>query len=120
MFGNPGDDNRCKALKFYASVRLDIPPHRAREGEGRGHRVARARQVVKTRSRRRSSNRVDIMYAGGYQPRLGSCSTSRPVGNHRQVRCVVQLRRAAIGQGRENAKMYLKDNPSLLAEVEER
>jgi len=47
-------------------------------------------------------------------------STSRQSRDHREVRRVVLLRQGAHRQGRENAKLYLKDHPDMSAEVEAR
>ncbi len=89
MFGNPETTTGGKALKFYASVRLDIrriaPVKEKEEVIGSHVRV----KVVK--------NKVAPPFK--QQPRVAGARHRGRIWNHRQVWCVVQLRRAANRSG---------------------
>jgi len=60
----------------------------------------------------------DIMFERGDQPRVAAGGTSRRKRGSSRNRCLVRIRQERIGQGRENAKLYLKDHPDLAVEVE--
>jgi len=119
MFGNPETTTGGNALKFYASVRLDIRKIAALK---QGNDIIGSRTKVKV-----VKNKVappfrevefDILYGEGIS-RVGDIldlAVDRGIvdksgswfsyGNDR------------IGQGRENSRIYLKDNPAVLAEIE--
>ena len=122
MFGNPETTTGGKALKFYASVRLDIrrigPVKEKEDVVG----LARPREGGEEQGRRRRSSRPSSTSCTrkGSATRA-SCSTSRAeAGIIDKSGAWYSYKGQKIGQGRENAKMYLKDNPALMAEVEEK
>ncbi len=119
MFGNPETTSGGRALKFYASVRLDI---RKIENIKMGNDVVGSRTRVKVVKNKVAppfkQAEFDIMYGTGIS-REGSVLDVAANND-------VVLKSGAwysygdtrIGQGRENAKLYLKENPELTKEIE--
>ncbi|HYF82958.1 MAG TPA: recombinase RecA [Clostridia bacterium] len=119
MFGNPETTSGGRALKFYASVRLDI---RKIENIKVGNDVVGSRTRVKVVKNKVAppfkQAEFDIMYGTGIS-REGSVLDVAANND-------VVLKSGAwysygdtrIGQGRENAKQYLKENPELTKEIE--
>jgi recombination protein RecA len=119
MFGNPETTTGGKALKFYASVRLDV---RRIEAIKQGDSVTGSRTRVKVVKNKVAppfrQAEFDIMYGAGIS-REGSvldCATNAEIvkksgawysyGEHR------------LGQGRENAKQFLVENKEIALEIE--
>ncbi len=119
MFGNPETTPGGRALKFYASVRLEV---RKVENLKQGADVVGSRTRVKVVKNKVAppfkQAEFDIMYGEGIS-REGSV-LDVAVNND------IVLKSGAwfsygdtrIGQGRENAKQYLKENPELTKEIE--
>ncbi|HVB32599.1 MAG TPA: recombinase RecA [Gemmatimonadaceae bacterium] len=121
MFGNPETTTGGKALKFYASLRLDIRRIGAvKEKEdvvGSHVRVKVVKNKVAAPFRQAE---FDIMYAEG----ISHTSLLVDIGAEANIieksGAWYSYKGQKIGQGRENAKLYLKDNPAMLAEIEEK
>ena len=121
MFGNPETTTGGKALKFYASLRLDIRrigPVKEREAII-GNRV-RVKVVKNKVAPPFKQAEFDVMFDEGI-------SHSGLVVDLAAEANIIQKSGAwysygdqRIGQGRENAKLFLKDNPALMVEVEHR
>jgi len=121
MFGNPETTTGGKALKFYASLRLDIRrigPVKEREAVI-GNRV-RVKVVKNKVAPPFKQAEFDVMFDEGI-------SHSGLVVDLATEANIIQKSGAwysygdqRIGQGRENAKLFLKDNPTLMTEVETR
>jgi recombination protein RecA len=121
MFGNPETTTGGKALKFYASLRLDIRrigPVKEREAII-GNRV-RVKVVKNKVAPPFKQAEFDVMFDEGI-------SHSGLVVDLASEANIIQKSGAwysygdqRIGQGRENAKLFLKDNPTLMTEVEAR
>jgi recombination protein RecA len=119
MFGNPETTSGGRALKFYSSVRLDIRRIGAIKD---GDRVVGNRTKVKV-----AKNKVappfreaefDIMYGEGIS-REGDLLDL--AANNRVVEksgAWFSYKGERLGQGRENSKQTLKDNPELLQRIE--
>ena len=121
MFGNPETTTGGRALKFYASVRLDI-----RKGEAikDGTTILGNRTNVKVVKNKVAppfkTAEVEIIYGQGIS-RLGEVVDLA-------VKYDIILKSGAwfsyngtkIAQGRENTKEYLKNNPEILKEIEEK
>lgn len=119
MFGNPETTTGGRALKFYSSVRLDI---RKSENIKKGDEIIGNRVRVKVVKNKIAppfrQAEFDIMYGKGISS----------VGNILDVAVEADIVKKAgawysygeerLGQGRENAKEYLEDNPELLKEIE--
>jgi recombination protein RecA len=121
MFGNPETTTGGKALKFYASVRLDIrriaPVKEKEEVIGSHVRVKVVKNKVAPPFKQAE---FDIMYAEGISHASLVLDIAAESGIIDKSGAWYSYGAQRIGQGRENAKMYLKDNPALLAEVEEK
>jgi recombination protein RecA len=121
MFGNPETTTGGKALKFYASVRLDIrrigPVKDKEEVVGSHVRVKVVKNKVAPPFKQAE---FDIMYAEGISHTSLLVDIGSESGIIEKSGAWYSYNGAKIGQGRENAKMYLKDNPAILAEIEEK
>ena len=120
MFGNPETTTGGRALKFYASVRLDI-----RRGEAikDGTYILGNRTVVKVVKNKVAppfkTAEVEIIYGQGIS-RLGEIvdlAVKYEIIN--KSGAWFSYNGTKIGQGRENTKEFLKNNPELLKEIEE-
>ncbi|MGH7650294.1 MAG: recombinase RecA, partial [Gemmatimonadaceae bacterium] len=121
MFGNPETTTGGKALKFYASVRLDIrriAPVKEKEDVIGSH--VRVKVVKNKVAPPFKQAEFDIMYAEGISHASLVLDIAAESGIIDKSGAWYSYGAQRIGQGRENAKMYLKDNPALLAEVEEK
>jgi recombination protein RecA len=121
MFGNPETTTGGKALKFYASLRLDIrrigPVKEKEDVVGSHVRVKVVKNKVAAPFRQAE---FDIMYAEG----ISHVSLLVDIGAEANIieksGAWYSYNGQKIGQGRENAKLYLKDNPALQTEIEEK
>jgi recombination protein RecA len=119
MFGNPETTPGGRALKFYASVRLEI---RKVENLKQGNDVVGSRTRVKVVKNKVAppfkQAEFDIMYGEGIS-REGSVLDAA-VNNDivQKSGSWYSYADTRIGQGRENAKQYLKENPALTNEIE--
>jgi recombination protein RecA len=119
MFGNPETTTGGRALKFYASVRLDI---RRIEAIKQGTEVIGNRTRVKVVKNKVAppfrDTEFDIIYGEGVS-RSGSI-LDLAVESEIVVKSGswFSYKGQRIGQGRENAKQYLKDHPEVMHEIE--
>src|SRR3954466_8197288 len=119
MYGNPETTTGGNALKFYASVRLDI--RRTGQIKDRDDIVGNATRVKVVKNKVAPPFKqveFDIMYGEGISKvgeildlgvKAGIVEKSGAWFSHDSVR---------IGQGRENAKIYLKENPDVAQRIE--
>jgi len=118
MFGNPETTTGGRALKFYSSVRLDI------------RRVGSIKDAVSTTGSRVRTRVVknkiappfrdaefDIMFDGGISYEGDLIDLGSTCGVIEKSGAWFNYGDARLGQGRENAKSYLKDNPDLCDEI---
>src|SRR5689334_12255786 len=121
MFGNPETTTGGKALKFYASLRLDIRrigPVKDKEDVVGSHvRVKVVKNKVAAPFRQAE---FDIMYAEGISHASLVLDIASEAGIIDKSGAWYSYNGQKIGQGRENAKLYLKDTPALMTEVEEK
>jgi recombination protein RecA len=121
MFGNPETTTGGKALKFYASTRLDIrrigPVKDKEEVVGSHVRVKVVKNKVAPPFKQAE---FDIMYAEGISHASLVLDIASESGIIEKSGAWYSYQGQRIGQGRENAKMFLKDNPTLMGEVEEK
>lgn len=121
MFGNPETTTGGRALKFYSSVRLDVRRIEALKagGEVIGNRT-RIKVVKNKVAPPFKEAEFDIMFGKGIS-REGDILDLAAVEN-----VIVKsgawfaYNDSKIGQGRENAKTYLKENPQVMEEVEKK
>jgi recombination protein RecA len=119
MFGNPETTTGGKALKFYASVRLDIRrtgPVKDKEDVVGSH--VRVKVVKNKVAPPFKQAEFDIMYAEGISHSSLVLDIAAENGIIDKSGAWYSYGSQRIGQGRENAKLYLKDNAALMAEVE--
>ncbi len=119
MFGNPETTTGGKALKFYASVRLDIRRIQTLKsgGEAVGNRT-RVKVVKNKMAPPFRSAEFDIMYGTGVSAPDRSLTSQRRDGAHQEIRLVVHHQGDQLGQGREKVRAFLEDNPGLMDEIE--
>ena len=122
MFGNPETTPGGNALKFYCSVRVDIrrvTTIKDANGEAVGNRV-RARVVKNKVAPPFKTTEFDIMFNSGisYIGDLLDLATDADIVN--KSGAWFNYGDVKLGQGRENAKDFLKDNPELLDEIKEK
>ena len=121
MFGNPETTTGGKALKFYASVRLDIrrigPVKEKEEVIGSHVRVKVVKNKVAPPFKQAE---FDIMYAEGISHTSLLVDIGSESGIIEKSGAWYSYNGQRIGQGRENAKMFLKDNNSMMLEIEEK
>jgi recombination protein RecA len=120
MFGNPETTTGGKALKFYASVRLDIRrigPVKEKEDVIGSH--VRVKVVKNKVAPPFKQAEFDIMYAEGISHASLVLDIAAEAGIIEKSGAWYSYKGQKIGQGRENAKLFLKDNPALMTEVEE-
>ena len=119
MFGNPETTPGGRALKFYASVRLDVRRiDSIKQGEemvGNRTRVKVIKNKVAPPFRQAE---FDIMYNGG----ISKVGNILDVGVKEEIvqksGAWFSYKDTRLGQGRENSKQFLIENPSIAAEIE--
>ncbi len=119
MFGNPETTTGGNALKFYASVRLDIRRIQAIKA---GNDVVGNRTRVKVKKNKVAQPftecEFDIMYNEGIS-RTGDVLDLAIARNLVDKRgAYIRYGETLLGQGRENAKVYLAENPDVLNVLE--
>ena len=119
MFGNPETTTGGRALKFYASVRLDVRRIDAlkQSGEVIGNRV-RVKVVKNKIAPPFREAEFDIMFGKGISREGDILDLAAKEDIIEKSGAWYAYQGAKIGQGRENAKAYLAQNPSVMAEVE--
>jgi recombination protein RecA len=119
MFGSPETTPGGRALKFYASVRLDI---RRIDSIKHGTEVVGGRVKVKV-----VKNKVappfkiaefDILYAVGISTEGGLLDLGVELGLIKKAGAFLSYGETRLGQGRENARDFLKLNPDLAREID--
>ncbi len=121
MFGNPETTSGGRALKFYASVRLDmrrIAPVKDREVVIGNHvRVKVVKNKVAPPFRQAE---FDIMFDEGISHESLLVDIAAEAGIIEKSGAWYGYGKERIGQGRENAKLFLKDHPDMAVEIEAR
>jgi recombination protein RecA len=119
MFGNPETTTGGNALKFYASVRLDI--RRIGAIKDRETVVGNQTRVKVVKNKLAPPFRVvefDIMYGEGISKTGEMIDLGTQAGVVEKSGAWFSYEGTRIGQGRENAKQYLRDNPEIAAAIE--
>ena len=118
MFGNPETTSGGRALKFYASVRLEI---RRVDSIKSGTDITGSRsrvKVVKTKvAPPFKQAEFDIMYAEGISAAGSVLDVGVELGVVRKSGAWFYYGEERVGQGRENAKDFLKANPEMQEEI---
>ncbi len=121
MFGNPETQPGGKALKFYASVRLDI---RRVETLKQGTDMVGNRVKVKVVKNKVAppfrQAEFDIMFGQGISRSGGILDMAIELGIANKSGSWFTYGDQRVGQGRENAKQFLDEHPDVMAEMESR
>ncbi len=121
MFGNPETTTGGRALKFYASVRMDIRKieNIKQDGEFKGSRV-RVKVVKNKVAPPFREAEFDVVYGEGISKAGNILDMAVNLDIIEKAGSWFSYNGDRIGQGRENVKKYLKENPEILEEVEEK
>jgi recombination protein RecA len=121
MFGSPETTPGGRALKFYSSVRLDIR---------RIESIKDAAEVVGNRTRVKvvkckvappfRQAEFDIMYGKGISREGSLLDVGVDLGLVKKAGAWFTYESEQLGQGRENAKAFLTENPEIMVEISER
>ncbi|MBP5600928.1 MAG: recombinase RecA [Lachnospiraceae bacterium] len=121
MFGNPETTTGGRALKFYASVRMDVRRVEALKasGEVTGNRT-RVKVVKNKVSPPFKEAEFDIIFGEGisHEGDVLDLAVEDDIINKSGAWFAYEGNK--IGQGRENARQYLKDNPLVMQEIEQK
>ena len=119
MFGNPETTTGGRALKFYASVRMDVRRVDSikQNGEVIGNHV-RVKVVKNKIAPPFKEAEFDIMFGKGISREGDILDLAAKEDIIEKSGAWYAYQGAKIGQGRENAKNYLAQNPAVMAEVE--
>ena len=121
MFGNPETTTGGRALKFYASVRMDV---RRIETLKAGGEVIGNRTKIKIVKNKVAppfkEAQFDIMFGRGISRSGDILDLAVNTGIVDKSGAWFSLNGEKIGQGRENAKLYLEENPAVMADIEAR
>ena len=119
MFGNPETTTGGRALKFYASVRMDV---RRIESLKQGGEVIGNRTKVKVVKNKIAppfkEAEFDIMFGEGISTAGDILDPAAGIDVINKSGAWYAYEGNKIGQGRENAKQYLKENPAIMEAVE--
>ena len=121
MFGNPETTTGGRALKFYASVRLDIRKieNIKQDGEFKGSRV-RVKVIKNKVAPPFREAEFDIVYGEGISKAGNILDMAVNLDIIEKSGSWFSYNGERIGQGRENVKNWLKENPEVLKEVEDK
>ncbi len=119
MFGNPETTPGGRALKFYSSVRLDIR---------RGEQIKNGDQVIGNKTNVKvvknkvappfKNISVDIMYGEGVSREGELLDIASEIDVVEKSGAWYAYKGEKIGQGKENAKIFLRENPNIADEIE--
>lgn len=120
MFGNPETTTGGRALKFYATVRLDV---RRAEALKQGNDVVGNRTRIKVVKNKVAppfkQADVDIMFGEGISREGSIIDMAADVDIIQKSGAWYSFGDERLGQGRENAKVYLKEHPEIAEEIEQ-
>ena len=121
MFGNPETTTGGRALKFYSSVRLDV---RKIDTIKQGDKVLGSRTRVKVVKNKVAppfkQAEFDIMYGEGISKVGDLLDIAADVDIVKKSGAWYSYNDIKLGQGRENVKKFLEDNPDLISEIDEK
>jgi recombination protein RecA len=118
--GNPETTTGGNALKFYTSVRLDVRRiSQIKEGEETTGSRVRVKVVKNKVAPPFRQTEFDMMYGEGISREGDLLDLTSEHGLVTKSGAWYSYQEARIGQGRENAKKYLKEHPELAAELEQ-
>jgi recombination protein RecA len=119
MFGNPETTTGGNALKFYASVRMDI--RRVGALKEKDEVIGNATRVKVVKNKVAPPFKIvdfDILYGEGISKAGELIDLGVKAGIIEKAGSWYSYDSERIGQGKENARQYLKDNPDVAADIE--
>ncbi len=119
MFGNPETTTGGNALKFYASIRMDI--RRIGAIKDRDEVIGNQTRVKVVKNKLAPPFKTvefDIMYGEGISKTGEILDLATKIGLVEKAGAWYSYNGDRIGQGRENAKVYLKENPKISDDIE--
>ena len=121
MFGSPETTTGGKALKFYASVRLDVRRIETLKGgtEAVGNRT-RVKVVKNKMAPPFKQAEFDILYGEGISREGSLIDLGVDAGIVKKSGAWYTYEGDQLGQGKENSRAFLRDNPDLANEIEKR
>jgi len=118
MFGNPETTPGGRALKFYSSIRIDIRRITTiKEGDLAVGNHVRAKVVKNKVAAPFKTAEFDIMFAGGISAEGDLLDLAIHDGIADKTGAWFSYGAIRLGQGRENSKQFLRDNPDLVREM---
>jgi recombination protein RecA len=121
MFGSPETTTGGKALKFYASVRLDVRRiETLKDGTDMVGNRTRVKVVKNKVAPPFKQAEFDIMYGKGISREGGLIDVGVEAGIVRKAGAWYTYEGDQLGQGKENARGFLRDNPDLANELEKK
>jgi recombination protein RecA len=119
FFGNPETTTGGYALKFYASVRMDIRPlSPIKEGNDKIGTRTKVKVVKNKVAPPFKEAEFDIIYGTGISKEGEVLDIASDINIIEKSGAWYSYKGERIGQGRENAKQYLKEHPEVLKEIE--
>jgi recombination protein RecA len=119
MFGSPETTTGGKALKFYASVRLDVRRiETLKDGTDAVGNRTRVKVVKNKMAPPFKQAEFDMIYGEGISREGGLIDMGVEQGFVRKSGAWYTYEGDQLGQGKENARQFLKDNPDLTDELE--
>jgi len=121
MFGSPETTTGGRALKFYASVRLDVRRiETLKDGQEAVANRTRVKVVKNKVAPPFRQAEFDIVYGEGISREGGLIDMGVEHGFVRKSGAWYTYESGQLGQGKENARTYLKDNPDIANEIEKK
>ena len=121
MFGNPETTTGGRALKFYSSIRLEIRrSEQLKMGDGVVGNKTNVKVVKNKVAPPFKSCVVDIMYGEGVSREGEVIDLASEAGIVEKTGAWYSYQGEKLGQGKENVKLLLKDNPDLCKEIEQK
>jgi recombination protein RecA len=121
MFGSPETTTGGKALKFYASVRMDVRRiETLKDGTDMVGNRTRIKVVKNKLAPPFKQAEFDIMYGHGISREGSLIDVGVDAGLVRKAGAWYTYEGDQLGQGKENSRKFLKDNPDLADELEKR
>jgi recombination protein RecA len=119
MFGNPETTPGGRALKFYSSVRLEVRrAETLKQGNDMVGNKTRIKVVKNKVAPPFKQAEVDIMYGEGISKQGSVLDIAADLDIVLKSGAWYSFKEERIGQGRENSKIFLKEHPEMMAEIE--
>ena len=120
MFGNPETTTGGNALKFYASIRLDIRRVGSiKKGEEIMGNETRVKVLKNKLAPPFRTTDFDILYNEGISREGEIITLGAQLGIIEKSGAWYSYKQEKIGQGKDNVRQYLKENPAITAEIEQ-